>query len=639
MNEKGFEAFAGKSPFPEGKTVVPGGYMGKILLVNLATGKIEDKNLPGEDILRKWPGGQGLGQYIFLHMLRSQTKPLSQENVLCFMTGPLTGTGKTPAGTVTTTTTLGNIVGNNGSVVSGSAAGYWGAYLKFSGYDGIVITGASSTPVYLWVTNGRAELRDARHLWGKDSHETVDLVKAEIKEPEARIASIGPAGENLVGSAMVLFDHHHSASHGGGAIMGFKKLKAIAVYGTARVPIRNKEKLVAAGDRWRSKVAPQEYPRSKTTAGYGHMLKTLVVRNWQTTLFPEASKDFDEQEYIPRPCYQCNRECPHDARITTGKHAGYVATMGAGSENMEGAAYVFGVGGNDVRYLTDVLDRMGMEAGLFGCAAAPFFEAYEKGVISKSEADGLELKWGDAEVVEKLMKKVAFREGKMANLIAEGPGAVAKALEDMGFKAVTHIKGGAPAMHDWRPYIGQMLGQLTSGGGGKPRFQGFEVHHGGAPDLGYKEKTDRQSREGKAHEIAMGGRLRILVGCLGSCYFGVPAAKEGIVTDIVDAVSAVTGWSEFSKEEALEVGERVWQMEHIFHLRYGFRPEDDIKNIGARFLEPVPDGPFQGFTIAGFLPGIVHDFYREFGWDVETGRPSLSVLKRLGMEEFAFMAV
>ncbi len=638
MNERDFDRFYGKRVLPAfRRTPLPGGYMGKILRVDLDTGQLKDENLPETPVLRQYVGGQGLAQYILMHELAPGTGPLDPANPLIFMTGPLTGTGKTPAATIVMTTALANqTISPNmpqGAIVSAAAAGFFGPFLKFAGYDGIIVTGASKKPVYLWINNGKAELRDAGHIWGKDSHETMTAVQQDVGNPDARVACIGPAGENLIRSAMVVSDPHHSASHGGGLVMGSKKLKAVAVWGTKTVPVKNRERLVEAGNQWRGKLKKQEYPKAKWSVGHGHELKTLCYKNWQSTLFPEANQGFEKEEYTPRPCFECNRECPYDARITEGKHAGYVATLGAGSEQFEGVAFTLGVGGSDVHYLSEVIDRVGMDGCTFGCAAGVAFEAYEKGLLTARQTDGLELKWGDADVVEKLVWKTARREGWLGNLIADGPKVTAEAIGGGAPRWTVHIKGGAPAMHDWRPYLSQMLGQITATGGGKPRFQGFDLR--GAPDFGYAEATDRTARAGKGKETTVGGFYREFTGAAGICWFG---CRGGVFGHSVDALAAATGWEEFGMEEARTVGERVWQMEHLFHLRHGWTPEEDLTNVGPRFLEPIPDGQFKGFTIASYLPDLVYDFYAACGWDPSTGKPLEATLKRLGLEEYSFMA-
>ncbi|MFC1868848.1 aldehyde ferredoxin oxidoreductase family protein [Thermodesulfobacteriota bacterium] len=644
--ENEFEKLRREPVFPVKRiSSLPGGYMGKILRVNLTERKLVEENLPEADVLRKYPGGQALGQLILTHELPGGITPLSPENILVFMTGPVMGTGRTPGSNCYTVTTFSNITyfgsQGKGAVTSGVAMGYWGSYLKFAGYDGIVINGASEEPVYLWINNGQVEIRDASGIWGKDTHETIDLIQQEVGQPKARVAAIGPAGEHMVNAAMILSDHNHSAAHGGGVVMGSKKLKAIAVYGDKKVPVKDGAKLSDAGKRWRGKIPPFEYPKSRHWSGLGTTLKTLVNRNFQSTLLPGSNQDFDKQEFIPRPCYACNRQCPYDINIKTGRHAGAIIHMNGGSEHFEGAAFTFGITGPEVFYLADVINRMGIEASHFGCAAGLVFEAYEKGLITDKETNGLELKWGDVGVVEEVIRRVARREGWLGNTIADGVKAAADKIGGEAQKLSVNIKGGAPAMHDWRPFTGTMLGQIISSGGVKPQFAAWdfpiEAPHS-APELGYPELTDRASPEGKGKEVLACGSNHLFCGAFGACWFGQPTARVGIIQDMVDTIAAITGWDDFTKEEAMMVGERAWQMEHMLHMRYGWTPEEDLNNVGDRWLEPLPDGDYKGFTIAKFLPEMVYDFYRECGWDINTGRPNQATLERLGMEEFSFLA-
>ncbi len=636
--EQGFEVFLKKdSIFPRRRaTLPPGGYMGKILRVDLATGALSDLNLPDDKILRQYLGGQGLGQLAIMHELPAGANPLDPANPITVMTGPLTGNGKTPAGTVVTVTAFNSITrfldGTAGAITSAIAAGYFGAQLKFSGYDGIIINGASAKPVYLFINNGKAELKDGSGLWGKDCYQTMELVRQETGQSQAEVMSIGPAGENLLPAALVATGLNHSSSHGAGAVFGSKKLKAIAVYGTRKLFVKYSQKLADAGLSWRSKIRAYNYPQDRWGAGYPDVLKTIVYKNWQSSVFPEVTRDMNLQEYTPRPCYECNKQCPYDVRITTGKHSGYKSTVNGGSEQLE-AFYTLGIGGPDVYYLADVINRQGIDGCHWGCAAGLAFEAYARGLINKTQTDGLELTWGNAEAAEQLIHKTTRKEGWLGKLMAEGPKALAEAIGPEAQKMVVHIKGGAPALHDWRPYTTQMLGQMTTTGGGKPRFQGFEV--GPWPELGYPQKThNMESKEGKARESYTGGLFRIASGNAGACWFG----ESGVtINDTVDALAAVTGW-DITKEEIMDVGNRTWQMEHIFHLRHGWTPEEDIKNLGKRFLEPIPDGPFKGFGIAKWLPELFTDFYQECGWNPKTGKPLMATLNRLGLDDFDFLA-
>ncbi len=273
--ESEFEKLSKQPLFPAKRTKpLPGGYMGKILRVDLSDKKVTEENLPDPEILRKYPGGQSLAELILAHEIPGGITPLSPENPIVFMTGPLMGTGKTPSGTSYTVTTFSNITHfgseGKGAVTSASAMGWWGPYLKFAGYDGIIIIGASKEPVYLWINNGKVEIRDASGIWGKDSQETIELVKQDVGQPDAKVAAIGPAGEKLVRFAVMINNLVRVPGWAGsGAVAGSKNLKAIAVRGTRGIAIAHPEEFEKACWEVREKV--RKNPQSKTLARMGTM--------------------------------------------------------------------------------------------------------------------------------------------------------------------------------------------------------------------------------------------------------------------------------------------------------------------------------------------------------------------------------
>src|SRR6266571_7858291 len=231
------------SIFPSQRTTpLPGGYMGKILRVDLMTGAMRDENLPEEPILKKFIGGQALASYILLRELPLDAKPFGPENIVVMMTGPLTGNGFTPGGTKMTAVYLSPLT--NTTLGRGATSGYWANYLKAAGYDGIILTGASPKPVYLYIDEGKAELRDGAKFWGLGTRATEDRLRDAVGQQDAKVLCIGPAGENLNRAAMLANDYNHFAAHSGGAVLGSKKLKAIVVCGTARPSIHNKAALV-----------------------------------------------------------------------------------------------------------------------------------------------------------------------------------------------------------------------------------------------------------------------------------------------------------------------------------------------------------------------------------------------------------
>lgn len=612
------------------RTPLPGGYMGKILRVNLTTGKITTENLPEEPVLRKWLGGKGLGQLILQRELPDGASPLSPENPLIFMTGPMVGTGLTPGATKYFVITLNYATGF--TVGMARASGNWGPLLKFAGFDGIIVNGAAKKPVYLWVNEGRAEIRDASKVWGKDTHETEDLVKKDVGQMGASVLTIGPAGENLASFALIENDYNHTAAHSGvGAVMGSKKLKAIGVFGSKMVPVRDEGKLTEAGNRWRSKLRP--YTKEQRYLAGTAQTFGPVAKNWTTTVIPDINKDFNTQEITHRPCYGCMRNCPHDAKITTGRYAGHVATMGPGGENLQGAAFVFGIGGNAVRYLTDVYDRIGVEASGMGNAMALAIECYQKGLLTKADTDGLELRWEDPDLIEKLAWKVARREGWLGRSIGLGAKRLAELIGGDAPKFAVHVKGAAPRMHNWRPFAARMLGLALCAGNGT-FGSGFDMRSASA-DLGYPNATQRDTPRGKAEEVFIHTKQRFFLESAGICYFGISENAKGQHQDMVDALAAITGWNDLTLEEVLTIGERVLQVERIFNVQHGLTPEDDYMNVGPRFIESIQDGIGKGWTIAPYLRGLVFDFYRLAGWDETTGKPYRDTLQRLGIEQYA----
>src|SRR5919106_5892538 len=298
------------SLFPTNRTTpLPGGYMGKILRVDLATGSMRDENLPEAPLLRKFIGGQALASYILLKELPLDAKPFGPENVVVMMTGPLTGNGFTPGGTKMTAVYLSPLT--NTTLGRGATSGYWATYLKAAGYDGIILNGASPTPVYLYVHDGKAELRDAAQFWGLGTRATEDCLREAVGHQDAKVLCIGPAGENLNRAAMLANDYNHFAAHSGGAVLGSKKLKAIVVSGTARARIHDKAALVEAGWRWRKTLEQHDVKKKKTKYGHGETWGALNNLNWRSTdLSPAHIGGFDQNDVVLRPCFQCARMCP-----------------------------------------------------------------------------------------------------------------------------------------------------------------------------------------------------------------------------------------------------------------------------------------------------------------------------------------
>jgi aldehyde:ferredoxin oxidoreductase len=613
------------------KTRLPGGYMGRILRVDLTTGSMKDENLPEEPMLRKLIGGQALATYILLNELPLDAKPFGPESKLVMMTGPITGNGFTPGGTKVTAVFLSPLT--KYTLGRGAASGFWAASLKAAGYDGLIIEGAARKPTYLFINEGRAELRDAAHVWGKGTRATEDQLREEVRLKDAKVMCIGPAGENLVPAAMLVNDYNHSISHSGGAIFGSKKLKAIVVHGTGRPIPHDKTRLVEAGRRWRE-VLVQRPLAEKKTAGYGIDLGAIPNLNYRSPAIADHARGFEHNRIILKPCFACARLCPYDVVVGAGMHAGTLCHFNAGSEWLD-TFFNLGIKGPDVLYLAEKLNDLAIECSHFSCGVGVAFEAWEKGLLNLESTDGLRFEWGNVETVERLLDMTARREGRWGNLLAEGAVHVAEAIGGDAPKWVVHTKKGTPAFHDWRTHLEAMLRELVASGGMKPQGAQGEGSVNPPPDLKYREKWGPLKRDDPAgwpQSQVLSEQFRQFCGLIGGCWFAQMHMKSDGLTCMVDTLNAITGWN-FTLDDALMAGQRSVVLQSIFGTQRGWVADDDWKNVGQRFLDPIPDGKFKGFTIAKWLPAMVYEYYRLSGRDERTGRPLMETLSKLGLEE------
>lgn len=620
-----------------------GGYVGRVLRVNLSRKTFREEPLPDEGVLRKYVGGLGLGLRMLYAEVPPSVKPLDPENKLFFMTGPLTGTA-VPSSTNYTVVTL-SYDTEGLTLASSHSHGFWAARLKFAGFDGLIIEGVSEKPVYLWIENGKAELRDASNYWGKDTHDTEDLIAAEIGKPGISVACIGPAGENMVASGCIENDKHHTAAKGGtGSIMGSKKLKAIAVRGTGKVPLADAERLRTVARKWRKNLFLGNPSAAVCVRNAG------ILRNY---FLPEASllaaKNLTEPDLIayaedmrkaaerfevkPKACLGCPIACHYEVRITDGPAKGYVATLAGGGENTEGAAAMAGIfEPGTVWMMTDIHDRLGLDSSTPGCTLGLVFECFEKGILTKKDTGGLELTWGNHEAAIKLLNMMVKREG-FGNVIADGPRRAAERIGRGAEKLVVHVKGTGYNLHDWRAAWSTLLGQLVAGAGPVWQAPGFDSCQA-EPDLGHPALcTDTTSTQGKADDVRVTQIKKIWDSdCLGLCWFGTWGVPE--VTYLApDALEAATGWKGFTREEGFAVGERVINLQRLFNMTRGLTIADDL-DVGPRLLEAPLKGAAKGKSIAPYMRLMVEEYYERMGWERRTGKPSAQVFEKLGMKEY-----
>lgn len=610
---------------------LPNGYMGKFLRVDLTRGVVTIDDMPDESVLRRYIGGEALSAWFVMREMAPTVKALDPEAMVAMFTGPLTGTGLTPGGAKICAAFLTPMTGK--TLGYSNAAGYWGVELKQAGYDGMIITGAAPRPVYLFITEDEITLRDAAPFWGMGTRQAEPALREAVGLRDARVAVIGPAGENRVKAGMVINDFGHSLAHGVGAVFGSKNLKAIVIRGSKRPPVHDRDALVAAGDRWRSCVLKRTHA-IKRGAGYGLNWGALNKKNWQSsTVEPEDTAGFDANRIMLRPCFQCNVLAPWTVEIGEGPYKGELLQFNAGTEVLD-AFFNLGIKGNAVLHFWGRINDLGIECAHFSCAAGVAFEAYEKGLLTREQTGGLELIWGNVVAVERLLEMTAHREGWLGEMMARGAQDLAAAIGGDAPNWAVHIKGGVPAMHDWRPLIAPMLRELTGSGSQKPGGGGLPKP---PPDLAYRETwgpLDPRKPDGWAHSHIVTEQYRHFMGLSGCCWHSQNPEKPDGLKSIVDSLAATTGW-DFTLDDSLQAGHRAMLMRSMFDAAHGWRVERDWTDVGPRFLEPVPDGPHQGFNVKQFLPGLVQEYYRLSGRDDVSGRPLLATLKTLGMEEFA----
>jgi len=603
------------------------GWVGKLIRVNLSDKTIEVEKLNMEDA-NLYLGGRGLGSKYLYDEIDPTVDPLSPDNKLIFMTGPMTGTYATCAGRF-------NVVAKaplTGTIGASNSGGYFGPELKFAGYDGIIFEGRAETPVYLKIYDDKIQLRDAEHLWGKDAFETTDILRLENEE-DAKVACIGPAGENQVLFATVMNDKDRAAGRSGlGAVMGSKNLKAVVVRGTNDINVANKHEFMTAMMAARKKL--MEHPVTGKGGGlesYGTQVlvnilnesHALPTRNWQTSWFEDADKisgEFLTENYLIRnkACFACTIGCGRVIRIPDGKYKGIVA----GPEYEAGWSYGAACGVNDMNAIdkaNHVCNLMGIDPISMGATIACVMELHEMGVITEEEL-GEELTFGDADSIISWTERTANREG-FGDLMALGSYRLA---EKYGHPELSmSVKKQEMPAYDGRAIQGMALSYATSNRGGC-HVRGYLT----SPEiLGIPMKTDPLVTEEKAELLKLFQDLTGLVDSSDICLF----TTFGIGLPEIAAMLRNTIGVDFSDEEFLKVGERIWNLERMFNLEAGFTKEDDT--LPPRLLEEgLPTGPAKGKVAE--LDVMLKEYYEVRGWS-EEGIPTEEKLDELGIDKKA----
>lgn len=625
-------------------------YAGRILRVNLSDGRVSTE--PTARYAREWLGGSGIAVKILYDELRSWVTPFEPANKLVFSAGALVGT-PAPGACKMNVSTLGPMTGGWASSCSDS---YVGGQLKYAGYDGIVIEGRAHSPVYLWVQDEQVELRDASHLWGKTTWETLDALRSELGDPELHIISIGPAGENLVRGACIIQDKGRAFGRCGiGAVMGAKNLKAIVARGSGAIrvaqPARFMETVArvrAMFDQAKIRDSFRRYgtlfclPRKQEVCG-------LSYRNFQECSIPpdmlaaiDPMRSVEKYEVARRSFPGCVLGCGRELFISEGPYAG-LRTESCQFEVVNTLQTRLAITEPTFMFAANALcNQLGLDVDAAGGAIGWAMECYQRGILGKNDTDGLALEWGNAAVALELIRKIAHREG-FGDVLAEGCARAAKIVGRDSTYYAMHIKG-QDLYEPCRGSNGWLLGTATStrGGGHTTGALVIETVPGLDPEKAKEvygvDNLDRPLEyEGKAEAVLYMEAVSRTANCLGICLYSTTCLDvyQTDLPQMAELYSAATGW-ETSVQDLRTLAMRQLNLEKAFNLRFtDFDRRHDMPTP-RDMSEPIPSGNLAGWRIDPDKYNWMLDRYYELhGWDKETGYPLRATLESLGLESVA----
>jgi aldehyde:ferredoxin oxidoreductase len=583
-----------------------GGYMGKVLFVDLSKGELTDEALD-EKLCHDFIGGYGIGARIIYSRQKGGVDPLGPENFLGLITGPLTGTPAT-VGARYSAVGKAPLTGGWGDANSG---GIFGPHLKFAGYDAVFFNGIADKPVYLFIDNGKAELRDASHLWGKDTYETEDMLQAEHGR-QTHVSCIGQSAEKLSLISCIITKRGAAAGRSGlGAVMGSKKLKAVAVRGNQKVPIADSETANRLRREHIAELKAAEWPLRKYGTTVGTHLSAhsgdSPVKNWGgvgVADFPDPSGVSGDAAIANQErneaCWHCPIACEGILKEGTGEYK-YAAGNRRPEYETQAAFGTMCLNNNteSIAMANDICNRYSLDTISAGGTIAFAIECYEDGLISKKDTDGIELTWGNHRSIVAMTEKMAKREG-FGDILADGVKIAAERIGKGAEQYAIHIGGQELGMHDPK---------LLSHG---PYFAASRFQMDATPGR-HNQQFGPSSFQGHVLNAA------------GLCGFGGPKYIMGFM-------SAVTGW-DCSMDELLKVGERIANMRHAFNLREGINPLE--LKVHPRIIGKPP---FETGPLAGVTADIKAQNYWNLGaldWDSVTTKPSKKKLLDLGLEDVA----
>jgi aldehyde:ferredoxin oxidoreductase len=610
----------------EGDTQHMSGYKNRILRVDLSNSKCSEEPL-SQQLIHDYMGGRGFATKLLYDDMKPGSDPLGEDNEIIFMAGPLAGSNaqgysrwkiffKSPL---------------TGGIFKSAGGGHFAAELKFAGFDGIAIKGIAEKPVYLWVHDGKYELRDATYLWGLGCNDTHTMIREELGDPRVRMACIGPAGERLVKMAGVFSDRRAAARGGGGAVMGAKNLKAVAVRGHERTEAANKSAFAAAVKEQIAALKDSPTFEATSTVGTRHneftnLLGMYPTRNFQDGLLPDWEK-LNEPEYTKLrvrnvACYACMVHCGAIEKINEGKYSG-AWTEGPEYETIWAYSGPMGVTDIGLTIAGDkISDDLGIDTISTGNSIGFAYELYERGIITKEDTGGLELTFGNSGPVMDLISQIAYRRG-FGDILAEGTREAARRIGKGAENFAMNVKGLEIPAYDPRGAKAQGLNMLTTNNGAD-HCSGYSPQEMFGVPVPWK--VDRFSLDRKGELTKWNQDFTAWVETGISCSF----ARGGLTPDLfATLMSSITGINDFADPAYLWiVGERIFNLERMFNIREGFSRIDDSypKRITTEKLASgtASNQIFEAET-------LLNDYYKVRGWD-ENGIPTKAKLNELGLD-------
>ncbi|MFW6071180.1 MAG: aldehyde ferredoxin oxidoreductase family protein [Candidatus Bipolaricaulota bacterium] len=613
-------------------------YAGELVEIDLAEGTVE-RSQPDRSAIRDFLGGRGINVHYLLKHLEGGMDALDPENLIVFSPGLLTGSDVYSSSRLH----VGSLSPLTGFLGSSNVGGHLGVYMKQNGIFSLLVKGKADKPVYIWIDRGEIELRDARDIWGSNTAEVRENIRGNAKG-DVSVGAIGPAGENLASMACIMFEDGHAAGRTGmGAVMGSKMVKAIgATPGERRVgkEVQGDESLRAYLDEIRSHPDYEEWAQydNSTSVKWVDDLGASSVRNYQKVQ-SENVEEADGRSFVdlprtPSSCYRCPVHCKAELELTRGPNKGEKAerpcfeplvALGPKCGNTDSLESI---------RLHNKCNDLGLDSVEVGSLIAFAMDLYERGIISKEQAGGLDLKWGNPEAMSDLIDMIANGSGWLGETLSKGLESSAEKIGQGAEKLAYHVKGLAMTAMDPRGFKASGLGYAIGNRGSDFTSIYARPEYSFSPELaeelfGTEEAADRLSEEGKPQLVKRASIVSAIVDSLGICKVPLLSLVEDYDLSVTaELVTKVLG-KNFEREDLLVIGERIVTGERSFNVRMGLTGEDD--RLPEKFTsEPIAEGPVEGAVVD--LESMLGEFYSRMGWNQE-GIPEEEKLKDLGLGE------